>query len=139
MLDWPQGESAKTMSKRDRRSVRGDVMRGQYDFSRGVRGKYVSRCSAGSNVVVLSPDVARGFPTSQSVDNALRAQMIWKTLSSKERQILVLHYFEQSSFREIGQVLGLPVARVEQVHARVLKRLRGRMKPLVSELLSPKA
>ena len=43
-----------------------------YDFSQGVRGKYVQRFAQGSNVVVLSPDVAAIFPDSESVNNALR-------------------------------------------------------------------
>ncbi len=43
-----------------------------YDFSQGVRGKYVHRFAQGSNVVVLSPDIATTFPDSKSVNNALR-------------------------------------------------------------------
>ena len=43
-----------------------------YDFSQGVRGKYVQRFAQGSNVLVLSPDVAEVFPDSESVNNALR-------------------------------------------------------------------
>jgi hypothetical protein len=45
----------------------------EYDFSRGVRGKYAERYAAGSNVVLLSPDVAEVFPDSESVNEALRA------------------------------------------------------------------
>jgi hypothetical protein len=44
----------------------------EYDFSKGVRGKYVKRFAEGSNVVVLSPDVAKVFPDSKSVNEALR-------------------------------------------------------------------
>jgi len=43
----------------------------EYDFSNGVRGKYVKRLAAGSNIVVPSPDVAEVFP--DSVNEALRA------------------------------------------------------------------
>jgi len=45
----------------------------EYDFSGGVRGKYASRYKAGSNIVVLAPDVARMFPDSDAVNDALRA------------------------------------------------------------------
>jgi hypothetical protein len=45
----------------------------EYDFSRGVRGKYAGRYAEGSNVVVLSPDVAEAFPDSDAVNDALRA------------------------------------------------------------------
>ncbi len=48
-------------------------MRGEYDFSEGVRGKYAERFAQGSNVVVLDPDVANVFPDSESVNKALRA------------------------------------------------------------------
>lgn len=45
----------------------------EYDFSAGVRGKYVDRFPEGCNVVVLDPDVARVFTDSESVNQALRA------------------------------------------------------------------
>ncbi len=48
-------------------------MRDEYDFSKGVRGKYASRYRQGSKVVVLDPDVAELFPDSESVNKALRA------------------------------------------------------------------
>ena len=44
----------------------------EYNFSKGQPGKYAERYAAGSNVVVLSPDVAEIFPDSQSVNEALR-------------------------------------------------------------------
>jgi hypothetical protein len=44
----------------------------EYDFSKGVRGKYAKQYAEGSNVVVLSPDVAKIFRTSESVNEALR-------------------------------------------------------------------
>lgn len=45
----------------------------EYDFSQGVRGKYAQRYAEGTNLVVLSPDVAEAFPDSASVNRALRA------------------------------------------------------------------
>ena len=45
----------------------------EYDFGRGIRGKYAGRYAEGSNIVVLSPDVAEAFPGSASVNDALRA------------------------------------------------------------------
>ena len=44
----------------------------EYDFSKGIRGKYAQRYAKGSNVVVISPDVAEIFPDSESVNEALR-------------------------------------------------------------------
>lgn len=43
-----------------------------HDFNEGGRGKYAKRCVEGSNVVVLSLDVAKVFCTSESVNEALR-------------------------------------------------------------------
>jgi len=47
-------------------------MLGEYDFSKGVRGKYAKRYAEGTNVVILSPDVAKVFPNSEAVNEALR-------------------------------------------------------------------
>ncbi|MCL4487075.1 MAG: hypothetical protein M1570_02960 [Chloroflexi bacterium] len=44
----------------------------EYDFSKGVRGKYAKRFAEGTNVVILSPDVAQAFLDSESVNEALR-------------------------------------------------------------------
>ena len=61
-----------------------DNMRPEYDFSKmegGVRGKYVERYRAGTNLVLLDPDVARAFPTRESVNKALR-----EIMNSAQRQ-----------------------------------------------------
>lgn len=55
------------------RNELGPEMLDEYDFSGGVRGKYVGRFPKGSNVVVLEPDVAQVFTDSESVNRALRA------------------------------------------------------------------
>jgi hypothetical protein len=48
-------------------------MREEYDFSKGVRGKYAGRFSENTVMVVLNPDVAEIFPDSASVNSVLRA------------------------------------------------------------------
>jgi len=45
----------------------------EYDFSKGVRGKYAKRYAEGTNVVVIEPDVAKVFPDHDSVKEALRS------------------------------------------------------------------
>lgn len=50
-------------------------MRAAYDFdyTKAVRGKYYRRIlKEGANVVVLEPDIAQAFPTSNAVNDALR-------------------------------------------------------------------
>ena len=44
----------------------------EYDFSKGIRGKYAKRYAEGTNVVVIDPDVAKFFPDHDSVNQALR-------------------------------------------------------------------
>ncbi len=45
------------------------------DLGKGVRGKHLDSYRRGSNVVLLEPDVARAFPTSESVNDALLSLM----------------------------------------------------------------
>ena len=49
-----------------------DEMLDEYDFSNGVRGKYVGRLMKNQNVIILEPDVAKVFTDSESVNQALR-------------------------------------------------------------------
>ncbi len=53
-----------------------DDLRPEYDFdySKAVRGKYYKRLlREGSNVVVLERDIAKAFPNSAAVNDALRS------------------------------------------------------------------
>jgi hypothetical protein len=56
-----------------------DDLRPEYDLSQlfkgGVRGKYAERFHAGTNLVLLAPDVAQAFPNDQAVNTALRLVM----------------------------------------------------------------
>ena len=52
-----------------------DDLRPEYDLAAlgpGVRGKYASRLK-GTTLVALQPEVAAAFPTSEAVNEALRA------------------------------------------------------------------
>ena len=52
-----------------------DELRAEYDFSTlegGVRGKYYKGAVAGTNLVLLDPDVARIYPDAKSVNQTLR-------------------------------------------------------------------
>jgi len=63
------------MKKRTERRKPIDELRREYDLSKlkgGVRGKYATRYQAGTNLVLLSPDVAKYFPDEHSVNMALR-------------------------------------------------------------------
>ncbi len=52
-----------------------DEMQPEYDFSQlkgAVRGKYYSKVKAGTNLVLIDPDLAKVFPNDESVNRALR-------------------------------------------------------------------
>jgi hypothetical protein len=61
-------------------------MRAEYDFSGGVRGKYVDRYRRGTNVVLLDPALAEAFPDSKSVNNALKALLAVATRSERRKR-----------------------------------------------------
>ncbi len=59
--------------KRDRAS---DELRPEYrreDLGQGIRGKYFEAYQKGTNLILLSPDVAKVFPTEEAVNEALRS------------------------------------------------------------------
>lgn len=60
--------------KKDRNTA--DDLRPEYDFSKmkgGVRGKYVQRYRAGTNLIKIDPDVAEVFADDNAVNEALRS------------------------------------------------------------------
>jgi len=63
-------------------------MRSEYDFSKGVRGKYTQQFREGTNIVVLAPEVAEMFPDSAAVNDALKAlvQIAKRRPTSKTRR-----------------------------------------------------
>jgi hypothetical protein len=62
--------------KKDDMTEMDDELRPEYDLRTllkdGVRGKYVERYRAGTNLVLLDPDVAKAFPDETAVNEALR-------------------------------------------------------------------
>jgi hypothetical protein len=62
-----------------------NTMRAEYDFSGGEQGKYYEQFHKGSNVVILDADVSRVFPTSRSVNIALRSLAAMRAAGAKRR------------------------------------------------------
>ena len=63
------------MNKKTEKRRPRDEMKPEFDLSKlkgGVRGKYAACYAAGTNLVLLSPDVAEHFPHDRSVNSALR-------------------------------------------------------------------
>jgi hypothetical protein len=74
--------SGRAMRRQERklyvRRAESDELRTQYrcaDLGSGVRRKSLKADRAGTNLALLSPDVARAFPTEEAVTNALRSLM----------------------------------------------------------------
>lgn len=66
------------MKGRYMKTAKKEGMRKEYrreDLGTGVRGKYYDEYKKGTNLVLLSPDVAAVFPNDDSVNSALRSLM----------------------------------------------------------------
>jgi len=65
-------------------------LRPEYDLREllrtGARGKYAKRYHAGTNLVLLEPDVAKAFPDEQSVNEALRLVIELTKIPSVKRR-----------------------------------------------------
>ena len=61
---------------RKRRDKANDELRPEYDLPQllktGVRGKYAKRYHAGTNLVLLDPDIRKAFRSERAVNEALR-------------------------------------------------------------------
>jgi len=69
-----------------------DELRPEYDLREllkgGVRGKYAERFRAGTNLVLLDPDVAKEFPDEKAVNDALRLVLeLTKIPGPKKRRV----------------------------------------------------
>jgi hypothetical protein len=63
-----------TDKHRFKKNLNGEL-RVEYDLSKlknRVRGKYVERFQQGTNLILLEPEIAKAFPDSEAVNNALR-------------------------------------------------------------------
>jgi len=70
-----------------RRVRTNDDLRPEYDLrrllKRGIRGKYAKRYHAGTNLVLLDPDVWKAFGTEEAVNDALRLVMELRKIGSR--------------------------------------------------------
>jgi len=64
------------------------------------------------------------------------AELIRRNLDEKERQVLLLYYYENLTMREIGTFLNISESRVCQIHARIMERLKEDLGAQERELVS---
>ena len=62
-----------------------DGLKPEYDFTGAVRGKHHQAYKAGTNVILLDPDVAKAFKNSAQVNRVLRMVSDLAKASSTER------------------------------------------------------
>ena len=67
-----------------------DELRPEYDMKSllkgGVRGKYAARYHAGTNLVLLEPEVAKAFPNEKAVNEALKLVIKLKQVQENASQ-----------------------------------------------------
>jgi len=67
-----------------------DELRPEYDLGQllkaGVRGKYAKRCHAGTNLVLLDPDVRKAFRSERAVNDALRLVIQLRQVGRNKRR-----------------------------------------------------
>ncbi len=64
-----------------------DEMRAEYtkeDLGPLVRGKYAARYAKATNIVVIDPSLAKVFPNSESVNDALRSLLAVATAATRK-------------------------------------------------------
>jgi len=68
------------------RREKNDELRPEYDLRRllkgGARGKYAKRYHAGTNLVLLDPDVRKAFRSERAVNEALRLAIELRKIAS---------------------------------------------------------
>ena len=74
------------------------------------------------NTSVLSPNnVAERTELKKMIAQAISA------LPDREKQVLILYYYEELTLKEIGSILAVTESRVSQLHTKAIMRLRGRL------------
>jgi hypothetical protein len=63
------------MKNQNKKEVSDDFMREEYDFdySKGIRGKYARRATEENGYIKLTPELQKIFKTSEDVNNALKS------------------------------------------------------------------
>ena len=54
-------------------------------------------------------------------------------LSTQEKMVIILYYYEGLMLKEIGQILGVSESRVSQVHTKSMMRLKGKLNQRLKE------
>lgn len=64
----------------------------------------------------------------QELNDTLRA--VIQKLPEKERMVIVLHYYEGLTMKNIAKILGVSESRISQIHSRTLMKMRQEIGPI---------
>jgi hypothetical protein len=96
-FEWDANKVAENLRKhkvseelmKTRKNRMNDELRPEYDLGQllkgGVRGKYAKRYHAGTNLVLLDPDVRRAFRSERAVNDALRLVIELRKVGSRKQ------------------------------------------------------
>ncbi|MBI2901098.1 MAG: FliA/WhiG family RNA polymerase sigma factor, partial [Planctomycetes bacterium] len=104
------------------------------DLYREVSGASVlslQRRTLGKDETTLGVDIMEDPKVPGPLSESARKDLVdfcQRNLSTKERYILMMYYFEDLTLKEIGSILGLSESRVCQLHAKLISRLRAYLK-----------
>lgn len=71
------------------------------------------------------PDATDPVASAEAIDRGERIAEAVGSLSPNERIVLGLHYHDDLSYREIGEVIDLSESRISQIHSKAVLQLRG--------------
>lgn len=91
--------------------------------------------AASAQIVTMPPEDADLLPSAHQGPDTLTEKALTEaelaaaieSLPEREKTVIGLYYQDELNLREIGEVLGVGVSRVSQIHAQALLRLRARM------------
>jgi RNA polymerase sigma factor FliA len=84
---------------------------------------------SGEEELVYLPNRPEDDPLFRYLDSEMRERLTAAIgdLPERERLVMTLYYYEETTMREIGIILGVVESRVSQIHASAVLHLRGRL------------
>jgi RNA polymerase sigma factor FliA len=90
---------------------------------------------SGEEELVYVPGRPEDNPLFRYLDGEMRERLTTaiNELPERERLVMTLYYYEETTMKEIGLIIGVVESRVSQIHASAVLHLRARLKmPMTS-------
>lgn len=75
-------------------------------------------------ITAVAPVHERPDEVYRHIEDRARVRSALRALPARDRKVIGLYYYRDATMKEIGRATGLCEARVSQLHARALRRLR---------------